>query len=232
MIREFFFKIFFYLGVVLICLFFIPTLIMPKKVVSFGGKLLGYWAKFCLMVFMSTKITIKGSENIEKSDKFFIASTHQSQFETYYLQTLFDSPFFILKKELIRIPIFGFFLQKIGCIAIERNKVSRNNLDFYERVKKSISKSNNPLIIFPQGSRHDFKERPKFKKGVSRIYSLNIKCQPVVLNSGAVWPKNGAMKSNKELIISILKPLEIGLDEKMFLKQLQTSMYAELDRII
>ena len=75
------------------------------------------------------------------------------------------------------------------------------------------------------------KERPDFKKGASRIYNLNIKCLPVVLNSGSVWPKKGLMKSNKKLIISILKPFEIGLEGKVFLKSLQNKMYEELDKI-
>ncbi len=75
------------------------------------------------------------------------------------------------------------------------------------------------------------KERPDFKKGASRIYNLNIKCLPVVLNSGSVWPKKGVMKSNKKLIISILKPFEIGLEGNVFLKKLQNKMYEELDKI-
>ena len=147
------------------------------------------------------------------------------------MQTIFKSPFFILKKELIEIPIFGSFLKKIGCIEITRNKISKDNVDFYERVKLSIHKINSPLIIFPQGTRYDVKERPDFKKGASRIYNLNIKCLPVVLNSGSVWPKKGVMKSNKKLIISILKPFEIGLEGNVFLKSLQNKMYEELDKI-
>ena len=231
MIRGIFFKFFFYLGFVLICIIFLPALIMPSNIASFGGKLSGYWAKFCLRIFLSTKIIIKGLENIDRSNKFFIACTHQSQFETFFLQTIFKSPFFILKKELIGIPIFGSFLKKIGCIEITRNKISKDNVDFYERVKLSIHKKNNPLIIFPQGTRYDVKERPDFKKGASRIYNLNIKCLPVVLNSGSVWPKKGVMKSNKKLIISILKPFEIGLEGNVFLKSLQNKMYEELDKI-
>ena len=231
MIKGFFFKFFFYFGFILICVVFLPGLAMPSKVISFGGKIAGYWAQFCLKVFLSTKFIIKGLENIEKKEKFFVACTHQSQFETFYLQTLFDSPFFILKKELTKIPIFGSFLKKIGCIEIDRNKISRDNVNFYERVKLSIKENNSPLIIFPQGTRYNLEDRPDFKKGVTRIYRLNIKCQPIVLNSGLIWPKKGYMRSGKELVMSILKPIEIGLDDKVFLKNLQTTMYKELDNI-
>ena len=62
MIRGIFFKFFFYLGFVLICIIFLPSLIMPSNIASFGGKLSGYWAKFCLRIFLSTKIIVKGLE--------------------------------------------------------------------------------------------------------------------------------------------------------------------------
>ena len=98
MIRSLIFKFFFYLGLITICLFFLPSLFLPKRAASFGGKLIGYWAYFCLKFFLSTKFVILGKENINQNEKFFIACTHQSEFETYFLQTLFNSPYFILKR--------------------------------------------------------------------------------------------------------------------------------------
>ena len=92
------FSIVFYSGVILVCIIFLPSLIMPKSIVIFGGKILGYWSKFCLKFFLSTKINIIGKENILNNEKFFIACTHQSAFETFYLQALFKGPKFILKK--------------------------------------------------------------------------------------------------------------------------------------
>ena len=85
---------------------------------------------FCLKLFLSTKIIIKGKENIINGKKFFIAASHQSMFETFFLQTVFNSPVFILKKELLMIPIFGWYLKKIGSISIKRNKISKENLGF------------------------------------------------------------------------------------------------------
>ena len=108
MIRRILFLIFFYIGVIFLCLVLLPGLLLNKKIVIFGGKLLGKWSKFCLEVFLNTKITIEGEENIAKN-KFFIACAHQSQFETFFLQTLFNSPIFILKKELFNVPIFGWY---------------------------------------------------------------------------------------------------------------------------
>ena len=130
MIRSVIFKFSFYLGLTIICLVFLPSLILPRRVTSYGGKLTGYWALICLKLIMSVNINIEGKENLKIDKKFFIACTHQSAFETFYLQTIFDSPFFILKKELLLIPIFGWYLKKIGSISINRNITTKDNLSF------------------------------------------------------------------------------------------------------
>ena len=233
MFRSFLFRLVFYFGLASLCIIFIPSLLLPKKVVAFGGKLSGHWAALCLRIILSTNIELRGSENILKSGKFFIASTHQSEFETFYLQTLYNSPFFILKKELLKIPIFGLLLKKLGCISIDRNKINRENLNFFEDVETAINSNHNPLIIFPQGTRCKTKDRPNFKKGVERIYKLrNIKCQPVVMNSGDIWPKQGNLNPNKKIIVSVLTPIEPNLTDKNFAEMLQSKMYRELDEIL
>jgi len=230
MIRNFLFSLFFFTGIIFISLIFLPTIFLPKKIVLFGGKIMGYWTSFCLRFFLSTKIIIKGKENIIKNKKFFIAASHQSMFETFFLQTIFNSPVFILKKELLMIPIFGWYLKKIGSISIKRNKVSKENLGFFNDISKQISLSERPLIIFPQGTRLLPQDRTPFKKGSSRIYEeLKISCQPIAINSGNTWPKEGSKKINTILTISILKPIDPGLEKEIFLKELENVIYSELD---
>ena len=150
MIRNLIFSIFFFTGIIIISLIFLPAFFLPQRIVFFGGKLMGYWTGFCLKFFLSTKIIIKGRENILNNTQFFIAASHQSMFETFYLQTIFNSPVFILKKELLLIPIFGWYLKKIGSVSIKRNKVTKDNLGFFEDISKMIKESDRPLIIFPQ----------------------------------------------------------------------------------
>ena len=232
MIRNFLFSTFFFLGIILISFIFIPSLFLPQKIVIIGGKLMGYWSSFCLRLFLSIKIIIKGKENIIQDKEFFIASSHQSMFETFYLQTIFKSPIFILKKELLLIPVFGWYLKKIGSISINRNKVTKENLNFFENISKAISKKNRTLVIFPQATRVLPNERPPFKKGVGRIYEkLKILCQPVAINSGNVWPKKGEKKSDRIITISILKPISPGLTKEDFLVKLEKEIYSELDLI-
>ena len=232
MIRNFLFSLLFFSGIIFISIIFLPSLFLPKQIVLAGGKLMGYWASFCLKLVLSVKISIKGKENIISSEKFFIAASHQSMFETFYLQTVFNSPVFILKKELLLIPIFGWYLKKIGSISVKRNKITKDNLGFFDDISKIMSKSNRPLVIFPQGTRVLPNERPPFKKGASRIYEqLNILCQPVAINSGYVWPKIGEKKTNKTITISILKPIPSGLSKENFIQILEKNIYSELDLI-
>ena len=191
---------------------------------------MGVWTGFCLKKILSSKIIIKGKENILDNEKFFIAASHQSMFETFYLQTIFNSPVFILKKELLLIPIFGLYLKKIGSISIKRNKITKDNLGFFDDISKIINNSKRPLIIFPQGTRVLPDERPPFKKGASRIYEeLKISCQPIAINSGYVWPKLGKKNSNRTITISILKPIPAGLLKEDFIKILENNIYEELN---
>ena len=230
MIRNYLFSIFFFAGIIFISILFLPAFFLPQKIIMFGGKLMGFWTSFCLKKILSIKIIIKGRENIISDEKFFIAASHQSMFETFYLQTIFNSPVFILKKELLLIPIFGWYLKKIGSISIKRNKVTKDNLGFFDDIFKIIDNSKRPLIIFPQGTRVLPDDRPPFKKGASRIYEkLNILCQPVAINSGYVWPKKGKKYSNRTITVSILKAIPKGFSKKEYIKILENSIYKELD---
>ena len=169
----------FYSGIILVSLIFLPSLLLPKKNYLFGGKLMGIWSKICLRYLLNVNVEVIGKENIINNEKFFIACTHQSAFETYFLQVIFDCPIFILKKELTQIPIFGWYLKKIGSISIDRNKVSKENLGFMEKIKTEFQIHYGPIVIFPQGTRVSVNDRTPFKKGVARIYrKLNVKCQP------------------------------------------------------
>ena len=232
MLRNILFSIVFFSGIIIISIIFLPTLLLPQNFVLTGGKLMGFWSSFCLKTILSTKIKILGKENIIADKKFFIAASHQSMFETFYLQTIFNSPVFILKKELLQIPIFGWYLKKIGSISINRNRVTKDNLGIIDKIKKLVQNSDRPIIIFPQATRVLPNEKIPFKKGVGRIYNeLGIKCQPVAINSGNVWPKKGSLKTNKLITISILEPVNPGMKPDDFTSTIERKIYSELDLI-
>ena len=230
--RSLLFNIFLYLGIALASLVASLLLFFKDKYILFLGRFLSHYVLWILKIFLNTKIEFKGLENLKKHEKFFVASAHQSMFETFALQIVINGPIFILKKELTKIPFFGWGLKKIGAIVIVRNTVTKENLNFFDRVKESVNKSNRPLLIFPQGTRIKYKEKVPFKKGVGRIYqTLEIPCVPVALNSGKVWPKNSFNKYPGKITISFLNPILPGLEKEKFIEKLQTDIYKEIDLI-
>jgi len=233
LIRSLIFNLFLYTGIVLVFLIAIPTLLMPPKFALFFGKFLGHYVVFIVKFFLSTKVEFKGTENIPKTEKYFVASAHQSMFETFALQAVLNYPVFILKKELLKIPLFGLYLKKIKSIEIVRDTTTKDNLSFFDKVATIIKNENRPLLIFPQGTRIKADERVPFKKGVGRIYeTLNISCIPIALNSGKVWPKKGIIKYPGKITISFLEPIKPGLNRDKFIKSLENKIYDEIKNIL
>ena len=230
-IKSLFFNIFLYVGIILVFILAIPTLILPTKYTLYCGKFLAHYIILILKLFLNTKVIFHGLENLKKVEKFFVASAHQSMFETFVLQAPLNFPIFILKKELLKIPLFGWYLKKIGSIEIIRETTTKENLNFFDKIKNTIQKYNRPLLIFPQGTRVKFDDRSPFKKGVGRIYdSLKLPCIPVALNSGKIWPKNSFMKYPGDIHISFLEPIAPGLEKNIFLKVLEQKIFLEIEK--
>ena len=232
LLRSLLFNLFLYTGIIVVFLLALPALFLPTKITLLFGKFLGHYVVFIVKIFLNTKVEFKGIENIPKTEKYFVASAHQSMFETFALQSVLDYPVFILKKELLKIPLFGLYLKKIKSIEIVRDTTTKDNLSFFDRVATIIKNENRPLLIFPQGTRTKVEEQVPFKKGVGRIYeALNISCVPVALNSGNVWPKKGVIKYPGKITVSFLEPIEPGLNRDEFLKNLETKIYGEIKNI-
>ena len=232
-LKSLIFNIFLYAGLVTIFILAIPTLFLPDKFTLFFGRLSAKYIVFLLKIILNTKVVFHGLVNLKKVDHFFVASAHQSMFETFALQIPLASPIFILKKELLKIPLFGHYLKKIGSIEIVRGTTTKENLDFFDKIKSRIKKQKRPLLIFPQGTRVKFDEQPPFKKGVGRIYnSLNLPCIPVALNTGKVWPKSSFMKYPGDIHISFLNPIMPGKDKNDFVKEIEEKIYLEIKKFI
>ena len=232
LVKSLIFNLFLYTGIVFVFIIALPTLFMPAKFTLLFGKFLGHYVILIVRIFLNTKIEIKGIENIPKNEKYFVASAHQSMFETFALQAVLDYPVFILKKELLKIPLFGLYLKKIKSIEIVRDTTTKDNLNFFEKVASIIKNESRPLLIFPQGTRLKPDERLPFKKGVGRIYeALKISCVPIALNSGKVWPKKGIIKNPGKITISILEKINPGLNKDEFIKSLEEKIYNEIKNI-
>ena len=161
LLRTLLFNFLFYFGIIFVFVIAIPTLFLPSKFTLLFGKFLGHYVIFIVKFILNTKVEIKGIENIPKSEKYFVASAHQSMFETFALQAILEYPVFILKKELLKIPLFGLYLKKIKSIAIVRETTTKDNLNFFGKVAWIINNENRPLLIFPQGTRLKPEENTK-----------------------------------------------------------------------
>ena len=226
-IRSLTFNLFTYAGIAIACLIAVPMLVLPRKI--FLSKLsyyLGFYLILLTRTVLNTKVEFKGLEKIPTDKKFFIASAHQSMFETFIYNFLIPDCTFVIKKELLSIPLYGLYLKKLKYVAINRGKASRENSDSFGQVFDLVLKSNRTLIIFPQGTRVKFDERPPLKKGASRIYQgLNIACLPVKLNTGSVWPKNSFLKYPGTITFEFKDTIEPGLDGASFTTQLEKAIY-------
>tara|TARA_B100001059_G_C17832451_1_gene585597 strand:+ start:2223 stop:2930 length:708 start_codon:yes stop_codon:yes gene_type:complete len=230
-IKSLIFNIFLYFGIIFVFIFAIPTLLLPKKLTLYCGKILAYYIIFILKLFLNTRVIFHGLENLNKTKKFFVACAHQSMVETFVLQAPLNFPIFILKKELLKIPLFGWYLKKIDSIEITRDTTTKDNLNFFDKINKLVQKSNRPLLIFPQGTRVKFGERTSFKKGVGRIYNtINLPCIPIALNSGQIWPKNSFLKHSGDIHISFLEPIMPGKEKNEFIKEIENKIYSEIEK--
>ena len=230
--RSLLFNFFLYAGIVSVFLIALPALFLPTIFTLLFGKFLGHYVIFIVKLFLNTKVEIKGIENIPKKERYFVASAHQSMFETFALQAVLKYPVFILKKELLKIPLFGNYLKKIKSIEIVRDTTTKDNLNFFDKVASIIKNEKRPLLIFPQGTRVKVDDKIPFKKGVGRIYeTLNISCVPIALNSGKVWPKKGINKYPGKITISILEPIKPGLNRNEFINELEKKIYEEIENI-
>ncbi len=229
--KSLIFNLSLYSAIVIILILALPSLILPNRITLLFGKFLANIIIFLMRFILGTKVIFHGLENLDKNKNFFVASAHQSMFETFVLQAPLKFPIFILKKELMRIPIFGLYLKKINSVSIIRETTTKENLNFYEKIKKITYQQNRPLLIFPQGTRVKYDDRVPFKKGVGKIYDyLKLPCVPVALNSGKVWPKNSFMKYPGDIHISFLEPINAGKNKNDFVKELEEKIYQEIKK--
>ena len=231
-LRSLIFNILLFSGLIVIFLIAIPTLVLPSKFTLFFGRLSAKFIIILMKIILDTKVNFKGIENLKKVEKYFVASAHQSMFETFALQIHLNGPIFILKKELLRIPLFGRYLKKIGAIEIIRETTTKENLNFFDKIKNQMEKNSRPLLIFPQGTRVNPDEEIPFKKGVGKIYDqLNLPCIPVALDSGKVWPKNSFLKYPGNINISFLEPIMPGQNKDDFVKEIENKIYSEMRKL-
>lgn len=176
---------------------------------------------FLERLVMGLDYDVKGIENLPKDGPYIAALKHQSVWETLKLPFLFEKPAIILKKELTHIPVWGWFLDKLDMIPVDRGTRNKAIASMLEGAKKIVDQGR-PVVIFPQGTRVPPGEARKYRYGIVRLYKeLNLPIVPVALNSGVFWGKNQFLKKSGRVTIEILPPIPPGLPEEEMQQKLQ-----------
>jgi 1-acyl-sn-glycerol-3-phosphate acyltransferase len=224
MIRSLFFNISFYLSSLVGLLFLSPLLLVSQKFSRSIPRLWSSWVSFLLRVIVGVDYVIQGP--IPEGPVLF-AIKHQSAWETIALNHILERPCYILKKELLWIPFFGFYLQKAGMIALDRGGTLNTLKNLIRQSKKRVLDKRS-IIIFPEGSRSAPGSKLPYKKGVYVLYkNLEVPVVPVALNSGVYWPRRTFMKYPGTIRVSFLKSINPGLKEEEFMKHLETAIETE-----
>ena len=214
---RFSFLIFFYLSSAIVLIISLLGLPFEYRKFRYFVHLFTKNMLICLKLF-KIKINVVNGE-LANQNGYLFASKHQSMFETIYYNHLFYNPAYILKKELLFIPLFGRYLKKLGMIAIDRSQ-GIQSLRHVNELTANYSEYR-PVIIFPEGTRTTYKEQPDLKPGIYSMYkSLNKPVVPIALNSGKFWPKNNKIKSGV-INIEFRNPIPPGLGKQEFLKVLK-----------
>jgi 1-acyl-sn-glycerol-3-phosphate acyltransferase len=230
-LRSLLFNILFYPVFVFWAVIALPTLMMPRAALM---KVASWWARsniLLMRVICNIKVEFRGVEKIPKGP-LVVAAKHQSMWETISLLRFFDAPFFVLKRELTWIPLFGLFVVKANMIAIDRGAGGRALRAIMRRAEEEV-RHGRQFVIFPEGTRRPVGAPPHYKSGVSMIYAdCGVPCLPVALNSGLFWPRRTFMRYPGTLVVEFLDPLPPGLPRGEFMARIETVIEEATGRLV
>ena len=230
-LRSVAFNICFYLNTLVFLIIALPTFFLPYQAIVEVAKAWGRVNLVLLRVIAGVDFELRGREKIPPG-AVIVAAKHQSAWETFALLHLFDSPTFIMKRELQWIPIFGWLTIKGRMVAVDRRAGSQALVQMAERARVELARGRQ-LIIFPEGTRRPVGAEPRYKYGVSYLYAAEgVPCLPVALNSGVFWPRRSILRRPGTVVVEILDPIPPGLDKEDFIRRLQDEIETATARLV
>jgi 1-acyl-sn-glycerol-3-phosphate acyltransferase len=230
-LRSLIYNVMFYLLLLLWLIVAIPTFLMPRAAIMTLARLWSRQNTWLLRVVCNVKVEYRGVEKIPKGP-LLVASKHQSMWETFALVQRFDQPLYILKRELTRIPFFGWYLMKAGMVSVDRRAGGRALLKMVRQASEEVRRGRQ-LIIFPEGTRRPVGAPPQYKPGVAQLYaSCRVNCLPVALNSGLFWPRRTFMRYPGTLVVEFLDLVPPGLARDEFLERISTTIEDATARLV
>ena len=230
-LRSVLFTVVFYIVTLFLFVVMIPTLFMPRKQALSFPIFWSKMAKVMLKLFCGIEVRVEGLENLPKQNGYIIASKHQSAMETTIFHRIVPNMFYVLKKELMYLPLAGFYFIKTGCIPIDRKGGTKTMRKMLQGVQKRLAQGMN-LVIFPEGTRTAPGTKKPYSPGVAFLYEqCRVPVVPVALNSGYCWPKNKTLKYAGTVTVKFLKPIESGLPKREFMEELYQRIETEQDKL-
>jgi 1-acyl-sn-glycerol-3-phosphate acyltransferase len=229
--RSLFFNAVFYVHILVCMVAYLPLLLGPRKVLI---RAVQAWARsnlWLLKVITGTHVEFRGREKIPPG-ALLVAAKHQSLWETFALVPVFDDPAFVLKRELLWLPLFGWLAWKAGMVPVNRGAGSSALAEMNRRAREETAKGRQ-LLIFPEGTRRPPGAEPAYKFGIAHLYAnLDLPCLPVALNSGLFWPRRRFIRRPGTIVVEFLDPIPPGLPRKEFLAELQSRIETASNRLV
>jgi 1-acyl-sn-glycerol-3-phosphate acyltransferase len=231
LVRSVLFNILFYLNLLIYLIAAIPTYFLPYRVLVAVAKSWGRSNLRLLRLVCGIDVAWIGLEKIPRGP-LIVAAKHQSSWETFALLTLFDDPTFIVKRELMWIPLFGWYIWKARMIPVDRGARTQALVAMTERARVQLE-GNRQLVIFPEGTRRAPGAEPAYKFGVAHLYAeTGAPCLPVALNSGLLWPRRKFLRHPGTVRVEILDPIAPGLERAQFFERLKQDIEGATARLV
>jgi 1-acyl-sn-glycerol-3-phosphate acyltransferase len=230
LLRSLAFNLSFYVATALIAILGLPAFVTRKGVIRVAQ----FWGRtvvFLLRVVGGTRVEFRGLENIPEGP-LLVAAKHQSALETLALTIPFDDFGYVLKRELMWVPVVGWYFARGGMVPIDRSKGTRAMAAMNKAAAQAI-RDGRQLIIFPEGTRRPAGAPPAYKQGASHLYTaLNVPCLPVALNTGLYWRRRGFRRMPGTTVIEFLPVIPPGLTRAAFLAEVQTRIETASDALL
>jgi 1-acyl-sn-glycerol-3-phosphate acyltransferase len=231
-VRSIAFNALFYANLTLHMIAALPTLLLPPRVVRAFIRSYARTSLWLLRVVCGTKVEWRGLANIPKTS-CIVACKHQSVWETFALHDVFDNPIYVLKRELMWIPLFGWYAWKAGLIPVDRSAGMAALARMTARAQRALAEETCQLVIFPEGTRRPPGAGPDYKAGIIHLYSrAGVACLPMALNSGVFWPRRSLRRLPGTIVAEALPPIPSGLDKSAFFERLQGTIEGATARLI
>ncbi|MGQ0742126.1 MAG: lysophospholipid acyltransferase family protein [Alphaproteobacteria bacterium] len=209
----------------------LPLLLLPRRFTVWAARVWAIIVLFGLKTIAGLRYEVRGQRHFIHGP-VLVASKHQCMWETIAFLVLLDDPVVVIKRELLDIPLYGWFARKQEMIAVDRKGGAGALRTMLAFARKAISQAR-PILIFPEGTRKRIGSPPDYKPGVAGLYSeLDIPCLPVALNSGLYWAAGGLLKNPGRIIVEYLEPILPGLPRAEFMNVLQNRIEAATMRLI